>query len=111
MPEKLVLTVAEQIAAPTTEYSVSHISLNNGWDLGPSGVAVKNIASASVNVIMIGQNNTFRSIMLANGQAAIDMIKALNKANLTIKSLEKRVLEAVIAFDAKYAGNISGAPD
>ena len=44
------------------------------------------------------------------GATATNLMVALNKANLSTKSLQKRVLEQLIA-DGKMAGTISGSPD
>lgn len=45
-----------------------------------------------------------------NGDEAMDIMRALNKANLSIKSLDRRILEKLIA-DGKIVGTISGSPD
>jgi hypothetical protein len=44
------------------------------------------------------------------GQVATDMIKALNKANLTTKSMHKRILEK-LSTDGVLPGTVTGAPD
>jgi hypothetical protein len=44
------------------------------------------------------------------GAEAESMLKVLNTANLTVKSLHKRVLERLIA-DGVIEGSISGTPD
>lgn len=41
---------------------------------------------------------------------ATDLMIALNKANLTIKSLQRRVLEKLSA-DGRIVGTVSGTPD
>jgi hypothetical protein len=43
------------------------------------------------------------------GPVAIQMINALNKANLTNNSLDKRILERLVA-DGKLIGTVSGSP-
>lgn len=45
-----------------------------------------------------------------NGEEALTLMIALNKANLSTKSLQKRILERLIA-DNRLAGTISGTPD
>lgn len=44
------------------------------------------------------------------GQDARDKMKALRKANLSIKSLDRRIFEILIA-DGVIAGTITGVPD
>ena len=44
------------------------------------------------------------------GPTATQMMRALNKANLTNNSLHKRVLNQLIS-DGKLAGSISGSPE
>jgi hypothetical protein len=43
-------------------------------------------------------------------QKAVTLMLALNKANLSLKSLQRRVLEQLVA-DGLIAGTISGVPD
>jgi hypothetical protein len=45
------------------------------------------------------------------GDAAEPLVKALNKANLSIKSLERRALEKLQADGRIAAGSIAGTPD
>ena len=44
------------------------------------------------------------------GQEAADLMVMLNKANLSVKSLHKRILEKLVA-DGRITGAISGVPD
>lgn len=43
--------------------------------------------------------------------AAQTMITALNKANLGVKSLERRVIEQLVSDGKLAAGSVSGSPD
>ena len=45
-----------------------------------------------------------------SGTEARNLMIALNKANLSTNSLQKRVMDKLIA-DGKIAGSVSGAPD
>lgn len=45
------------------------------------------------------------------GTVALTLINALNKANLTVKSLEKRILEQLAADGIITAGAVTGTPD
>jgi hypothetical protein len=44
------------------------------------------------------------------GEEAVTMMTALNKANLSIKSLQRRIIERLIS-DGKLDGIIDGTPD
>ena len=44
------------------------------------------------------------------GQTALDMIKFMNTANFTVKSMHKRILERLSA-DGVLPGTVTGAPD
>jgi hypothetical protein len=46
-----------------------------------------------------------------DGATAATMIQQLNKANLSVKSLERRILERLAADGVLAAGTISGTPD
>lgn len=46
-----------------------------------------------------------------DGATAVNLIKALNKANLTIKSLERRILEQLVADGKLVSGAVNGTPD
>jgi hypothetical protein len=45
------------------------------------------------------------------GDAAEPLVKALNKANLSIKSLERRALEKLQADGRISAGSVTGSPE
>ena len=45
-----------------------------------------------------------------DGTTATDMMKALNKANLSTNSLHKRVMNQLVT-DGKLAGSVVGSPD
>jgi hypothetical protein len=96
MSETLTLTTAEitpQIS--TTDYRVVRLWL--GWD-------------EQLIVIQLRGTNGERREFRYEGQTAIDLMVALNKANLTIKSLQRRLLERLVA-DGFLAGAVTGAPE
>lgn len=64
---------------------------------------------ATIKVGFRGDNGEYTSIGYEGAQATTLMV-ALNKADLTIKSLHRRLMEQAVA-DGKLAGTISGAPD
>lgn len=46
-----------------------------------------------------------------SGATATALMVGLNKANLSVKSLHKRIIEQIVADHAELAGVISGSPD
>lgn len=67
------------------------------------------VAEANVDIHLIGDNNA-RFNYVYSGQTAYDMILFLNKANLSVQSLERRVLSRLIA-DGIISGTVSGTPE
>lgn len=64
---------------------------------------------ASINIHLRGTNGELKEARY-DGATATGLMQGLNTANLSIKSLHRRILERLIA-DGKLAGSISGAPD
>lgn len=96
MSETLVLTSAEvtpQIV--TTDYRVVFLQL---------------AFEHALIVIHVRGSNGERKDFRYEGQIAVDLMVALNKANLSLKSLQRRILERLSA-DGKLVGSVSGAPD
>lgn len=58
---------------------------------------------------LVGQNGERRTEGY-KGATAVTLMRALNKADLSVDSLHKRILER-LAADGKLAGTVSGAPD
>lgn len=61
-------------------------------------------------VIRLRGTNGENKVCSYSGVTATNLIVALNKANLSTNSLQKRCLERLIA-DGEIAGTISGSPD
>lgn len=57
-----------------------------------------------------GTNGEMKEWRVLDPAVAIQKIKTLNTANLSVKSLDKRIFEQAIA-DGVFAGAVSGAPD
>lgn len=96
MAETLVLTVPEVVPQiTTTDYHVILLRLD--------------IEAKQVSVHVRGSNGERKEFRYEN-QAAVDLITALNKANLTTKSLQRRILEK-LAVDGLLVGTVSGTPD
>lgn len=61
--------------------------------------------------LMVARANTGKVVeRLEVGQVALDLMIALNKANLMTKSLERRALE-YMQSKGDFAGTITGSPD
>lgn len=96
MAETVTLAIPEvtpQIT--TTDYRVAYLLMD--WD------------RASIVIHLRGTNAERREIRYEGSDASALMV-ALNKANLSIKSLHRRILERLIA-DGKIAGAVNGLPD
>jgi hypothetical protein len=61
-----------------------------------------------IKISLLGQNGERRLFSYTGPQAAT-MMAALNTANLSVKSLSRRVLERLVA-DGKLPGTVSGTP-
>ncbi len=96
MAEQLDLTNPEvKPQVVTSFYQVVYLQLN--W-LGET-----------VLIRLRGQNDEIKQFTY-EGAEAVQMMKTLNTANLTTNSLQKRVLNKLVA-DGKISGTVSGSPD
>ena len=68
---------------------------------------VIDVEGASIVIHLRGANGERKEFRYDD---AATTIRALNTANLQVKSLQRRILEKLIA-DGKLAGNVSGVPD
>jgi len=91
-----ILTLAAPVAPPTvTDYKVIRIDLNRKEQ-------IFHMAAESNTGVIVER--------IERGDVAMSLMIALNKANLSIKSLERRVLE-YMAGKGDFAGSVTGAPD
>ena len=60
--------------------------------------------------IVLEGSNFEKQYIRYDGAVALNMMRALNIADLSAKSLHRRILER-LAADGKLAGTISGTPD
>ena len=95
MAEQLDLASPAQARAGTVTWKPILIHLN--WE------------RATIKVGFRGDNGEYTSVGYT-GTDATSLMISLNKANLSTKSLHKRIMEKVVA-DGKMSGTISGAPD
>lgn len=79
-----------------TAFTVERIDLN--WGAQSIGIEIEDAASG------------VRRVIHYEGETAVQLMIGLNKANLSTKSLHRRVLERLLA-DGHLAGTISGTPD
>ncbi len=94
--ESVTLTTPEVTPAiTTTDYRVSLLVLD--------------VEGAHIVIHLRGTNGE-RHEYRYDDPDATPLLVALNKANLSVKSLQRRVLERLIA-DGKLAGSIAGSPD
>lgn len=92
--ETLTLTVPETTPAITT-YSVDSLTLN--W------------TRASIMVVVMGTNGE-RKTFTYEGASARTIMLALNKADLSALSLQRRILQRLTA-DGFLVGTVTGVPD
>jgi hypothetical protein len=93
MAEKIDLAAPDQATPGTMEYRIAGLFLN--------------VEDEYVEVNLRGANGELR---VERYDDALPMIVALNKANLSTKSLQRRIMERLIT-DGRLAGTISGTPD
>lgn len=96
--EELVLTTPKT----TTKYRVVAVTLNLEMEMI--------IDDPGAVLIELKDNLDQPSTYSYTGQTAVDMIKWLNTANLTTKSMQKRILER-LSTDGYLPGTVSGTPD
>lgn len=94
--ESVTLTTPEVIPQiTTTDYRVTYLQMD--WP------------QASIVIHLLGTNGERKEVRY-DGAVATTLMVALNTANLSIKSLHRRILERLIA-DGKLAGTVNGVPD
>ena len=96
MSERVDLTVPDQVLPGTTHYSIASLFIS--WE------------AKSITIVLLGANNERKQIVYDENSGATALMTGLNKANLSVKSLHKRIMERLLS-DGHLAGTISGAPD
>lgn len=117
MAEELILTdpVVPPTPAPTTKYRVSSFTMDLETVAGPLTIPPPPPAPQPVpdpGLVSIKLKNDAGGYLYHQytGTAALNMIKTLNTANLTTKSMQKRILEK-LAADGVIPGTVQGTPD
>ena len=91
-----ILTLTSPIVPPSiTTWRVNFLALS--WD------------NQSITIGLKGPNGEDKNHSYA-GVTATTFMTALNKANLSVTSLHRRIIERLVT-DGVIAGNISGSPD
>jgi hypothetical protein len=103
-----LITLAVATGATTTIWRVRQLTLERGLT-SSGGPIVSDPTRASIRAWLVGENG-LEKLCQWDGATADTLIIALNKANLTTISLEKRVLNQAVT-DGKLSGTISGSPD
>lgn len=97
MAETLTLTTAEVIPQiTTTDYRVVRL--------------LKDAEQELIVIHVRGTNGERKEFRYEKNDGALALIVAINKANLSLKSEQRRILERLIA-DGKLAGTVTGTPD
>ena len=94
--EQVDLTAPDQVRPGTSTYTLKELNLD--W------------VNKTVVIVLRGSNGENKTVVYGENEGSVAMLKALNKANLSVKSLHRRVMERLLA-DGHLAGSISGAPD
>lgn len=94
--ETLTLTTPEVVPQITTsDYKIASLLLD---------------VEGSTIVVHLRGTNGERKEFRYEGATAKTLLTALNKADLSVKSLQRRILERLLA-DSKLTGAVTGLPD
>jgi hypothetical protein len=102
------LTLTDPVVVPekvTNKYRVASFTMNLEAVLDPTKPTEKGYVS-----IELRDNHDATSFYQYTGNKATTMIKTLNTANLTTKSMHKRILEH-LSKDGFLPGAVTGSPD
>ena len=95
-----IATAGEQLdlTVPITHSAYKVIGLNLDWEGATVTIFLKCVST--------GQQLTFNR----SGLVATNLMLGLNKADLSVKSLHKRILEYLVS-EGELTGSVSGSPD
>ncbi len=94
--ERVDLSAPDQATIGTLTYTIARLVLDR--------------EHGRIVIVLVGDNNEKKEIVFGDVDNARAMMRALNKADLSTKSLQRRIMERLIA-DGHLAGTISGTPD
>jgi len=105
--EELVLTTPDVVPQKVTaKYRVVSLLMTLEY---PGGIVIPGSDPGFINIDLKNEHDEPSSYQYA-GKKATDMIKFLNTANCSTKSMHKRVLEQ-LSKDGLLPGTVQGAPD
>lgn len=85
--------------------------VNAALEIAFIGLYVRPASQRAVVVHLVGINGEREEIRTETATEAITLLKQLNVANLSVKSLERRCMEWVATKRPDLAGTITGTPD
>lgn len=95
-----IVTLSSPITKPSiTTYRVRNLALEWG----------NTVEQAFISIMVVGPNNEEANFVYS-GQIARTLLNQVNTMNLSTTSLQKRILQRLIA-DQHLSGAISGTPD
>lgn len=94
--EQIDLLAPDQVQAGTLTYSIAQIVLDQ--------------EHGRIVIRLVGGDGERKEVVFGDADNARSMLRALNKVNLSTKSLHRRIMEKLLA-DGHLAGTISGVPD
>ena len=94
--EQVDLTSPDGVKAGTSVYTIKE--LNFDW------------AQKTVVIVLRGSGGENKEIVYDEAAGSVAMLRALNKADLSVKRLHRRVMGRMLA-DGHLVGAVSGAPD
>ena len=98
MAETLTYTTPQPVAPPAATVKVI-------------GFEMFTEPSPYIRVVLKDENGRTLDHYYREADGALAQIVALNKANLSVKSLQRRIIEKLMADGKLAAGAIGGAPD
>ena len=114
MAEELILTdpVVPPTPATTTKYRVSSFTMDLETIVPPTLPSPPPAPPPEPGLVTIKLKSDTGAYLTHQytGKQAVQMIQSLNTANLSTKSLQKRILEK-LAADGVLPGTVSGTPD
>ena len=94
--EQIDLTTPDQAIVGTFTYSIAQLVLDR--------------QHGRIVINLIGDNGQRKVVIFGDAENARSMLRVLNTANLSNKSLYRRIMEELIS-NGNLAGTISGTPD
>ena len=94
--EQIDLVTPDQVVPGTMTYELVRIVFD--WEHGRLAILLK------------GANGERKEVVYGQNTGARDLMRSINKADFSTKSLHRRLMEKLLA-DGHLAGSISGTPD